>query len=288
MRPYFLGCPMWANKEWVGRFFTRGVKNTEMLAQYSQVFSSVEGNTVFYALPSSENIARWKEEVPEGFHFCMKFPHIISHEKMLHNVEDELTVFFERMAPLGSLLGPYFLLLPKAFQLPSLPLLERLLQRVPEGAPCAVEVRHISFFSGLPERRLNELLHRYGADRVITDTRGVYRAIAEDPNLKTLRSRKPQLPEKPYVTGKQPFLRLICHPTWEKNLDIMEYWADAVAHWIEQGLRPYVFLHSPEDIEAPDHARKFHALLQQRIELDDLPPTPMDVEGGPREQLALF
>lgn len=279
---------MWANKTWAGRLFTQGVKSTEMLAQYSRVFSTVEGNTVFYALPSAESVARWKEEVSPDFRFCMKFPQTISHEKLLRDVEEEVDTFFERMAPLGALLGPYFLLLPKAFQAGDLPLLEALLRRLPTGAACAVEVRHLSFFSGVAERRLNDLLHRYEVDRVILDTKGVYRAIAEDPNLKTLRSRKPDLPVKPYVTAKRPFLRLICHPVWEKNLDILSYWADAVVHWIEQGLEPYVFLHTPEDIEAPEHARRFHGLLQQRMKLADLPKFPAEEEGGIREQLALF
>jgi uncharacterized protein YecE (DUF72 family) len=280
---------MWANKDWVGRLFSREAKSQDFLAQYSRVFSTVEGNTVFYALPSAETVTRWGEETPAGFRFCMKIPQAISHEKMLQGTQEELQTFLERFAPIEDRLGAHFLLLPKSFQPTHLGLLEAFLQQMPQGASCAVEVRDPVFFAGAAERRLNELLHRYGADRVILDSRGVYRAFAENPNLKTTRRRKPLLPVKAYVTAKQPFVRLICHPRWEENLDLMAYWADVVIHWLKQDLRPYLFFHTPEDIEAPAHAQAFHALLRERDpSIPPLPPFPASLQDELPSQLTLF
>lgn len=40
---------------------------------------------------------------------------------------------------------------------------------------------------------------------------------------------------------------------------------DKVAAWIEQGLTPYVFLHTPDNRLAPQLARRFHAQLMARL-----------------------
>ncbi|MEM1009940.1 MAG: DUF72 domain-containing protein, partial [Myxococcota bacterium] len=184
--------------------------------------------------------------------------------------------------------GPYFLLLPKNFEYIHLPLLEQFLRTVPEGQTCAVEVRHPVFFSGAAEHKLNEMLHRHHAQRVILDTRGAWQAFHEDPTLQPRRNKKPLLPVRAYATGKYPFLRLICHPEWSKNKEIIDYWAQVVAQWIRDGYTPYVFFHTPHDIEVPDHARAFHIALQQHIPLPDLPPTPLQEAGADVQQLSLL
>lgn len=40
---------------------------------------TVEGNSTFYALPSSAAGARWRDETPEHFRFCFKFPSDLTH-----------------------------------------------------------------------------------------------------------------------------------------------------------------------------------------------------------------
>ncbi len=102
---YFLGCPIWANKEWVGEFFTKSAKPKDFLSQYSQVFNSVEGNTTFYGLPKVETVLKWKDETPPDFRFSFKFPQIISHIRMLLNAEQETFGFFKRLETLNERLG---------------------------------------------------------------------------------------------------------------------------------------------------------------------------------------
>src|SRR2546430_1823836 len=52
IRGYYLGCPGWGVKSWVGRLFPTSTRPTEFLERYARVFNTVEGNTTFYALPT--------------------------------------------------------------------------------------------------------------------------------------------------------------------------------------------------------------------------------------------
>ena len=45
IRGYYLGCPGWGMKTWIGRLFPPGTRTTDFLARYAEVFNTVEGNT---------------------------------------------------------------------------------------------------------------------------------------------------------------------------------------------------------------------------------------------------
>src|SRR5262245_15647881 len=102
-------------KSWIGRLFPAGTKPTDFLPGYAVVFNTVEGNTTFYALPPAETVARWREQVPDEFRFCFKFPRTITHDKLLVDSTTEVTEFIERVAPLEHKLGSLMLQLPPRF-----------------------------------------------------------------------------------------------------------------------------------------------------------------------------
>ena len=159
---YFLGCPIWANKEWVGELFSQSAKPKDFLQQYSQVFNTVEGNTTFYGLPKAETVIKWKDDTPPDFKFSFKFPQIISHTRMLVNCGAETRDFFERLAPLGERLGVFFLQLPPSFNKSALDVLEKYLSGLPDEFQYAVEVRHLDFFDeGDTEKRYNDMLNKH-------------------------------------------------------------------------------------------------------------------------------
>src|SRR5215472_12592117 len=112
---FFIGCPMWGYKEWIGNFFPARTPASDFLRLYSKKLNTVEGNTIFYATPSSETIARWREETPDTFRICPKVSRSISHEGHLADKRDETLFFVERMRELGTRLGPIFLQLPPGF-----------------------------------------------------------------------------------------------------------------------------------------------------------------------------
>lgn len=283
---YHLGCPIWANKAWVGELFTQDAKAPDFLKQYASVFNTVEGNSTFYGLPSESSVEKWLRDTPEGFRFCFKFPRSISHDRRLQGADAETEAFFQRLAPLQERLGPLFLQLAPSFGPDGLKDLDAYLAGLPDGFHYAVEVRHNVFFEGA-EGDLNGLLEQRGVDRAIFDTRGLHGAEARDPSTTASQRRKPQLPVHPVATGPRPFVRFVAHPVVEENRTLLDSWARIVSRWIGEGRRPFIFTHAPDDFYAPRVARVFHDLLSEARDVGNMPEWPA-AKPKQKEQLSLF
>ena len=174
---YFLGCPIWGNKAWVGELFAAEAKQQDFLRQYASVFNTVEGNTTFYGLPTAKTAARWLAHTPKGFRFALKFPRVISHTKRLRNAEPETAAFMDLLATLQDRIGPSFLQLPPAFGPRDLPALDEYLTALPNAFHYAVEIRHNLFFAEA-ENELTAVLKSHRANRVVFDTRGLHSATS--------------------------------------------------------------------------------------------------------------
>ena len=59
--PYFIGCPSWSENAWREYLYPADARSSDYLGLYSQVFNAVEGNTTFYARPSTATVQRWAE-----------------------------------------------------------------------------------------------------------------------------------------------------------------------------------------------------------------------------------
>ena len=94
---FFIGCPMWGYKEWVGSFFPSRTPASDFLRLYSRKLNTVEGNTLFYSLPSVETIDRWRQETPATFRICPKVSRSISHEASLDEKKEETLFFAKRI-----------------------------------------------------------------------------------------------------------------------------------------------------------------------------------------------
>jgi uncharacterized protein YecE (DUF72 family) len=282
IRGYHLGCPGWGVKTWVGRLFPTGTRPTEFLERYARVFNTVEGNTTFYALPTADVVARWRDQVPDDFRFCFKFPREISHDKLLIDGGAELATFLDRVAPLGDKLGTLFLQLPPRFDPAQLPRLRAFLAGLPAGRRYAVEVRHDAFFSAGPAHdELLALLRERGADLVTMDTRGLH--TGKSLALAEVRARKPNLPVHVRATADRPIVRCVPHEQLDAARAFVEPWAQQIARWIAEGKRPYFFMHAPDDTFAPENAYAFHAMVRRHADVGELPAWP----GGER-QLSLL
>ena len=162
----FLGCPAWGVKGWIGGFLPAKTRPADLLAAYSRRLNTVEGNTTFYALPSAEQVERWRDATPPGFRFCLKFPQTISHRKRLSDCEAETEAFVDRLRRLGDRCGPAFLQLPPTFSSAHLPQLRTYLDCLPGDLSFVVEPRHVDFFSESEgEQALDTLLHERGIAR---------------------------------------------------------------------------------------------------------------------------
>lgn len=286
--PFHLGCPAWSVPSWKGNFLPRKAKPADFLEYYSRVFSTVEGNSTFYALPSLETARRWASQVPDGFRFCFKVPRDISHgDGLLASSSRHLDFleFLEIFAGAG-VLGPAFLQLHQSFGPGRLPELDQFCAAWPQLFPLAVEVRHPEFFKqGKEEAALQDLLASREMDRVIFDSGALYHSPPDDPIEAVSQTRKPNLPVRWEVAGKRPFLRLVGRNQSEKSDPWLQEAAKISADWIRHGKHPYLFMHSPDDTYAPRLAERFHRFLQSELpDLDSLDLT----RASESAQLSLF
>lgn len=290
---FYVGCPIWSFKGWVGNFYPEGTKPSEFLREYSRRLTTVEGNTTFYAVPSQDTLEGWLAQMQKTFRFCPKVPKAISHEgKLMDNLE-RAREFIRVMSQLGTRLGPMFLQLPPRYSPKLLPDLQAFLSSWPPEVRLAVEVRHPDWFDSPHDEALDQLLIDQNMARVTIDTRpirdldgdkilagSVYQSLLE------ARGRKPNVPVIPRRTADFVFVRYIGHPRLESNFTFLDEWAEYFVSQLREEADVYAFCHSPENMTAPWICKE----LYQRIEKEvAIPPLPWDeIESDKPEQPQLF
>ncbi|GAB3462256.1 DUF72 domain-containing protein [Azotobacter salinestris] len=273
MLPYCLGCPSWSEAAWRGSLYPDGTPASDYLALYARVFNAVEGNTTFYAQPSAATVQRWAQRMPAHFRFCAKLPWDISHSADLRQQISATQAFVALLAPLGERVTPFWLQLPASFGPARLGELADFLACFEK--PLAVEVRHPAFFQrGEEERALNRLLRDRGIERLCLDSRALFSCHDDTPAVRHAQAKKPRLPVRPAALSAFPQVRFIGHPVLAANDPFMAPWVDKIAAWIEEGWHPYVFLHTPDNLLAPELARRFHEQLRTRLPGLPLLPDP--------------
>lgn len=240
----YLGCPMWALKSWPGPFFPSGTKPRDFLASYSRRLNTVEGNTTFYALPEPATVARWRDETPPGFRFCLKFPQAISHQRKLAGAQQDTDAFIDRLRILEDRRGPAFLQLPPSFGARMLPALAAYLAALPGDLQIVVEPRHADFF-GPAETEFDALLRAHRAARGIFDTSALFALPASDSAaVRAAQERKPRFATRATRatrTAQFSFVRFVGQPGRDANRPWLEAWARHAADWLAAGDDCYFF-----------------------------------------------
>ena len=289
---FYIGCPIWSWKGWVGNFYPEGTKPSEFLHEYARRLTTVEGNTTFYAVPAQKTLEAWAEEMPGTFHFCPKVPKAISHEgKLLENLERARS-FVDLMRQLGTRLGPMFLQLPPRYSPKLLGDLESFLAGWPQDVRLAVEVRHLDWFDTPHDESLNQLLTQHNMARVTIDTRPIRDLSGEDilagsvyQSLLEARERKPDVPVVPKRTADFIFIRYIGHPEIEVNEPYLREWAEYLIPQLEGQADVYMFCHSPNNYAAPWLCRRMYGLVEKEVALPPLPWNELGDEEYEQGQL---
>jgi uncharacterized protein YecE (DUF72 family) len=255
-----VGCAMWANRDWVGRCFPADTPPGRELLAYTTWCTAAEGNTTFYGLPGPATVARWAEDAPADFRFLFKLPRTVTHDRRLRDAEGEVAEFLNRLEPLGRRASPHSIQLPASFGPADLGVLDTFLAARSTEHHWAVEVRHPALADGGDdERRLNDLLARHGVDRIVIDTRAVFAGPRQTPAEREAVERKPRLPVRPVAIGTRPVVRFIGQTDPDANPTWWSKWIPTVARWLDEGRSPLVFVHTPDNLVAPELARRFHA-----------------------------
>jgi uncharacterized protein YecE (DUF72 family) len=262
-----VGCAMWSHPAWPGRHLPQPLPAGERLRAYATWCNAVEGNTTFYATPARETVETWARQAPDGFRFLPKLPRAVTHEGRLGAAAEEpLRAFLSAIEPLGSRAHALWVQLPPSFGPGDLGVLAAFLHRLPRGYRRVVEVRHPAFFED--ERwigRLERLLADAGAEWLDLDTTVLYQSPPTTEAEREAWMRKPRLPRRMRALGPQPVVRYIGRDDERTTVEGWEPWVAAAAQWLREGRSPTVFVHTPDNADAPALARAFHTAVAARV-----------------------
>ena len=147
---YHIGCSGWSYTSWQGPFYPSNIQNSAWLNYYSHVFDYVEIDSSFYRIPNVFTVKNWSKKTPLNFKFTTKFPRVITHDKRLKDIDQELEQFFKAIGPLSNKTLALLIQLPPSLQIfEGLEGLRELLPELDTRFRYAVEVRHTSWFQDL-------------------------------------------------------------------------------------------------------------------------------------------
>ncbi|WP_229791759.1 DUF72 domain-containing protein [Micromonospora fulviviridis] len=271
---------MWTHRSWQGRFLAHPLPAGERLRAYAEWCTAVEGNTTFYATPSRETVASWARQTDPGFRFVPKLPKVVTHERRLTGADAELRAFLDAVEPLGPRAHALWVQLPGSFGPGDVPALARFLRGLPTTHRYAVEVRHPAFFTDpAAVRALEDTLARAGAEWIPFDTTAFFRTPPTSDAEREAWLKKPRLPLRTRALTDRPIVRYLGRDDPARTVEGWQPWLDVVTGWLREGRSPTVFVHTPDNADAPDLARRFHD--QVRARLPEVAPLPEPAPVAP-------
>ncbi|MDW5324776.1 DUF72 domain-containing protein [Plantactinospora sp. KLBMP9567] len=275
---------MWTHKSWQGRFLAHPLPASERLRSYASWCDAVEGNTTFYATPTRETVASWAQQTDPGFRFVIKIPKLITHEHRLTDVDEPLRIFLDAIEPLGPRAHTLWIQLPGSFAPDDVAVLARFLRRLPASHRYAVEVRDPAFFADPRATRLLEgVLADAAAEWIPFDTTAFFQAPPSSDAERDAWTKKPRMPLRTVALTDRPIVRYLGRDDPARTVEGWRHWVDVTVGWLREGRSPTVFVHTPDNADAPMLARRFHDEVRARVPGLDALPEPI-----PAEPLTLF
>jgi uncharacterized protein YecE (DUF72 family) len=261
-----VGCAMWRYAPWQGRYLPQSLSPGDHLRAYATWCNAVEGNTTFYATPTPGTVKSWADQTTPDFRFILKLPRPITHERRLTGVDGPLRAFLAAIEPLGARAHAVWIQLPPSFGPSELGALTGLLRRLPRQYRCCVEVRHRAFFEDArSEQRLETVLGSVGAEWVTFDTSVLFESPPASDAEREAWANKPRLPRRSRALTAYPVVRYIGRDDMARTVAGWQHWLGAVAVWLGEGRSPTVFIHTPDNTDALELARRFHADVRARV-----------------------
>ncbi len=275
-----VGCAMWSYAPWQGRFLPASLPPAERLRAYATWCNAVEGNTTFYATPAARTAASWAEQTSPDFRFVLKLPKTVTHERAMGGVDDVVRDFLSAIEPLGGRVHTLWIQLPPAFGPGDLGLLAGFVRRLPMAYRYCAEVRHRAFFDDpRSAAQLERVLGFIGAEWVTFDTTVLFSRPPVTGAEREAWQRKPRVPRRTRALTRDPIVRYIGRDDPDATVAGWQPWLDVAASWLREGRSPTVFIHTPDNVEALDLARRFHDDVRSR--LPELEPLPEPAPTGP-------
>jgi uncharacterized protein YecE (DUF72 family) len=271
---------MWSYAPWQGRYLPHSLSPRGRLRAYATWCNAVEGNTTFYATPSLDTVKSWAEQTTPGFRFILKLPKLITHDRRLADVSDPLRAFLAAIEPLGRRTHALWIQLPPSFSPADLGALSGFLRRLPREYRYSVEVRHRAFFDDpRSEQQLERALGDVGAEWVAFDTTVLFGSPPVSDAEREAWTKKPRLPGRSRALTSYPVVRYIGRDDAARTVAGWQPWLGAVTEWLREGRSPTVFIHTPDNVDALELARRFHGDIRARM--PQVEPLPEPIPSGP-------
>jgi len=252
----------------------------DRLRHYASWCNAVEGNTTFYATPTRDTADSWARQTSPDFRLLVKLPKVITHERCLTDVGEPLRAFLDAVEPLGERADMLWIQLPGAFGPADVPLLASFLGGLPRSHRYAVEVRHPAFFADpRATRTLEGALAAVGAEWVPFDTTTFFASPPASEAERDAWGKKPRVPLRAVALTDRPVVRYLGRDDSAKTIEGWRRWVDVAAAWLREGRSPTVFIHTPDNADAPMLARRFHD--EVRAQVPDLNPLPTPIPAEP-------
>ena len=255
-----VGCAMWTHRAWQARI---PAPPHERLRAYAGWCNAVEGNTTFYATPARDTVASWAEQTDAAFRFVLKLPRAITHERRLTGADAELRALLHAIEPLGERVYALWIQLPGSFAPADTATLAAFLRGLPRSHRYAVEVRHPGFFAD--PAPLEAALAAADAEWVPFDTTAFFRTPPTSDAERDAWTNKPRLPRRSHALTDRPIVRYLGRDAPAETAAGWQHWVDVAAGWLREGRSPTVFIHTPDNADAPPLARRFHDEVRARV-----------------------
>ncbi len=154
---YRIGTSGWMYNDWKGAFYPENLAKSRWLDYYTTQFNTVEINATFYGSFKDATYENWRDRAPDSFRYVLKAPRLITHRKLLVDVQPSIEIFWRSAAILGNKLG--LILLQVAPQTPYDPeRVEKAVQAFGDPSKVAVEFRDEKWLT----LEVEEMLRRLG------------------------------------------------------------------------------------------------------------------------------
>lgn len=258
----YIGCAKWGRKDWIGKIYPKGSKESDFLELYAKHFNCIELNATFYKMPDEESVLKWKSKVGPGFKFCPKFTDSITHKKRLKDATELTTLFLRGIQAFDENLGPAFIQLPPNFGPKNKEVLIAYLKALPKDVPAFVELRHPDWFKSPNFEEIFDAIEDIGLGSIITDAAG---------RRDCVHTR---------LTNPKAFIRFVgnsLHPTDFQRIDA---WTEKLGGWINHGLQElYFFMHQHDELYSPELI-KYQILKMNDILKLDIPVPNYDIKNS--------
>jgi uncharacterized protein YecE (DUF72 family) len=227
-----------------------------------------------------DTVKSWAEQTAPGFRFILKLPRTVTHERRLTDAGEPLGAFLTAIEPLGPRADALWVQLPPSFSPAELGALAGFLKHLPQEHRYCVEVRHRAFFDDpRAGQQLERVLGAVGAEWLTFDTTALFDGSPASAAEREAWTKKPRLPRRTRALTSRPVVRYIGRDDQARTVAGWQPWLDVVAGWLLEGRSPTVFIHTPDNVDALDLARRFHGQVRARVPAVD--PLPEPVPAGP-------